>query len=52
MPLGHDDKLLRPLGVNAPGLLGNWFWRVGLIARKSLIAVKIVVQYVLRCAAL
>ncbi len=25
-------KLLRPSGVNAPGLLGNWFWRVGLVA--------------------
>ncbi len=31
---GHEYKLLNPLGVNAPGLLDNWFWRVGLVARR------------------
>ena len=30
---GHEYKLLNP-GVNAPGLLDNWFWRVGLVARR------------------
>ena len=27
--LGHEHKLLRPSGVNAPKLLTNWFWWVG-----------------------
>ena len=32
--LGHEYKLLSPLGMNAPGLLGNLFWRVGSVACK------------------
>ena len=36
-PLGHEDKLLSLSGVKNPGLLGNWFWRVGLVACRSLI---------------
>jgi hypothetical protein len=52
MPLRHEDKLLSLSGVNTSGLLGNWFWRVGLVARRSLITVRIVVQYALRCATL
>jgi hypothetical protein len=52
MPLRHEDKLLSLSGVNTSGLLGNWFWRVGLVARRSLITVRIVVQYALRRATL
>ena len=52
LPFGHEDKLLSPLGVNARGLLGNWSWWVGSVARKSLIIVRIVVQYALRCVTL
>ena len=37
-PLGHEDKLLSLSGVKNPGLLGNWFWQVRLVARRSLIS--------------
>jgi hypothetical protein len=30
---GHEYKLLSLLGMNALGLPGNWFWRVGLVVR-------------------
>ena len=36
-PPMHEDKLLSLSGVKAPGLLSNWFWRVGSVAHKSLI---------------
>ncbi len=29
----HEYKLLSSSGVNAPGLPGKWFWRMGLVAR-------------------
>uniref|UniRef100_A0A2N9ED39 Uncharacterized protein n=1 Tax=Fagus sylvatica TaxID=28930 RepID=A0A2N9ED39_FAGSY len=28
----HEHKMLSPLGVDALGLPGNWFWRVGSVA--------------------
>ena len=37
------DKLLSLSGVNAPELFGNLFWRVGSVAHRSLITVRIVV---------
>lgn len=39
--------LVCPSEVNALGLPSNWFWRVGLVVRRSLIAMTIVVQYTL-----
>uniref|UniRef100_A0A2N9G399 Pescadillo homolog n=1 Tax=Fagus sylvatica TaxID=28930 RepID=A0A2N9G399_FAGSY len=32
--------LFSPSGVNAPGLPGNWFWRVGSVARRRLCILK------------
>ena len=29
---GHEHTLRSPLGVNATGLRGNWFWRVRSVA--------------------
>jgi hypothetical protein len=39
----REDKLLSPSGVNVPRLFGKLFWRVGSVAHKSLIIVRIVV---------
>uniref|UniRef100_A0A2N9HG41 Pescadillo homolog n=1 Tax=Fagus sylvatica TaxID=28930 RepID=A0A2N9HG41_FAGSY len=33
-PPARTSLLLSPSGVNAPGLPGNWFWRVGSVARR------------------
>ena len=42
----YNSKLPLSLsGVNVHVLPDNWFWRVGSVACRSLIAVKIVVHY-------
>jgi hypothetical protein len=46
--LRNEDKLFSPSGVNIPGLPGDGLWRVGSVAIRSLIAVRIVVQYALQ----
>ena len=47
--LRNEDKLFSLSGVNIPGLPGDGLWRVGSVAIRSLIAVRIVVQYALQC---
>ena len=47
-PPKHEDKLPSLSGVNAFGISENWFWRVGSIAHRSLIVVRIVLLYAMR----
>ena len=52
LPVLYSKFLVMRINCLVRQVIGSWFWWVGSVARRSLIAMRIVVQYALRLVTL